>query len=127
MGQSSLTLDEATSVSNHAKVLRSEITRVDGVRRKCPMMGCQAPFLAANCLSDLEDVLQQHSRDFIHHCQERLSNEQWSTLLNEWQHGASVIVEQLRVRLSFFQFAMGPFGRSPSRCQDCPQSIEVSA
>ena len=86
----------------HDQVLRSEVTQIPGVKCKCPLMGCQAPFLATECLEQLKKSLQASSRQFLVDCQERLSQEQWATLVQEWDHGSVAVEEQLRLRLAFF-------------------------
>ena len=86
----------------HQAALRSEITTVPGVPLKCPLMGCQAPFLASDSLTSLEALLKSCTQEFIAECTERLSNEQWTSLLDEMGHASAVVMEQLRFRLSFY-------------------------
>ena len=84
------------------RLLRSEISSPRHLPCRCPMMGCQAPFLASGHLSKLAENLSSAAQNFIAKCPERLSQQQWSDLLAEWQHGCSVVVENLKVRLSFY-------------------------
>ena len=80
-------------------VLNQEIGCPPGVPHRCPMAGCQAPFLAQDKLSVFEEQLNSTSREFIGNCEERLSQDEWSLLLAEWQHGSRVILEELNCLL----------------------------
>lgn len=101
----SLSMEHAEDDAGHShqRVLCSEVKRFDGVPCICPMMGCQAPFFATDCLETFENHLKNSSCDFIAECQERLDGEQWANLLADWQHGCSVLMEQLRSRLDFYR------------------------
>ena len=84
------------------RLLRSEIECPRHLPCRCPMMGCQAPFLASHHLSKLEEKLEAAGHDFVAECSECLSQEQWGDLLAEWQHGCNVIRENLKIRLNFY-------------------------
>ena len=93
---------ESKRTMNLQCLLRSEIQSPPDVPCRCPMAGCQAPFFASNFFPSLISFLDKSCHVFIAECQERLTSEEWANLLSEWQHGTSVIIEQLRARLEYF-------------------------
>lgn len=94
--------DSQSSKMTLQQLLRTEIQCPSRLPCRCPMMGCQAPFLARNHVSKLSDDLTRAFQDFVIACCERLKPDQWSTLLQEWHHGCSVFVESLRTRLGCY-------------------------
>lgn len=107
-------------------VLNQEIGCPPGVPHRCPMAGCQAPFLAQDKLSVFEEQLNSTSREFIGNCEERLSQDEWSLLLAEWQHGSRVILEELKTRLDFFfKPSLGNFRRGASCCRCCSRCSDA--
>ena len=95
-------MNEHESEVSFEHVLKAEIVCPAGIPCRCPMAGCQAPFLAADNFSDFERKLDSTCQEFMSNCQERLTSEQWSSLLAEWQHGSKVVLEEVKARLSFF-------------------------
>ncbi|CAE7317760.1 unnamed protein product [Symbiodinium sp. CCMP2592] len=93
--------DPKSSISLQS-LLNMEITSARQLPRRCPMMGCQAPFLASDHLETLSKRLAESSHHLVADCHERLSQEEWGTLLSEWKHGTSVIIENLKLRLEFY-------------------------
>ena len=84
--------------------LRSEIAVPKTVPCRCPASGCRAAEMVAGKLDDLANSLQGTSfGNFTADSHVTLSAELWGDLRQEWLRGASYIVEDLKVRLDFFQ------------------------
>ena len=84
--------------------LRSEIAVPKTVPCRCPASGCRAPEMVAGKLDDLAKSLRGTSfGNFMADSHVTLSAELWGDLRQEWLKGAAYIVEDLKVRLDFFQ------------------------
>lgn len=84
--------------------LRSEVKVSRLVPCRCPMAGCRAPEIVAGELDRFAERLRNsHLNSLMATCGVSLAVEQWDKLKQEWERGASYVIENLKLRLAFFQ------------------------
>lgn len=84
--------------------LRAEISCPRSIPCRCPMAGCRAPEMVAGHLSVFADsLLTTNPNEVLLDCGVRLGVAEWDQLNQEFRRGALYVVENLRLRLSFYQ------------------------
>ncbi|CAK9110214.1 Uncharacterized protein SCF082_LOCUS51195 [Durusdinium trenchii] len=83
--------------------LRAEISIPKSVPCHCPMAGCRAAEMTAGHLTVFEEQLRRPCfNDLISSSGVSLTVGAWDRLRDEWQRGALYVVENLKLRLSFY-------------------------
>ena len=84
--------------------LRAEISCPRATPCRCPMAGCRASEMVAGHLDVFADqLLKTNANEVLVDCGARLGVGEWNQLNQEFHRGASYVVENLRLRLSFYQ------------------------
>ena len=84
--------------------LRSQISAPRTVPCRCPASGCRAAEMVAGHLDSFNRSLRSKPfNDMMAESRARLSVESWDKLRQDWQRGCSFILENLKLRLGFFE------------------------
>ena len=112
------------SAFQQEKALRSEIECPKDVHCQCPLMGCRAPEMAVGHLETFaEELFGTEFGKFISRNPTVLNSEQWGRLSQEWHKAGAYILENLKIRLGFFQslpwIILGGAHPSPQLAKAC--------
>ena len=84
--------------------LRSQISVPKSVPCRCPAAGCRAAEMVDGKLVTFAEDLQSRSfNQMMLRSSVSLSSDSWDQLRQDWQRGSAYIVENLKLRLGFFQ------------------------